>query len=127
MFEQDYLIRLIKDIVRLLARLVLHKEMAYVELPGESVHTSGQSFFKKLITLADNGQINEAENLLYDIDTDDLKNYELALAFYAHINDYSDDYLELCNYTRQEIISGLQEISNQFGISLFDSFTQLLS
>ncbi len=60
MIEQDYLMRMIKYIARLLAKLILHRDIVSVELPNENIHTDGQLFYQKLISLADNGQINEA-------------------------------------------------------------------
>ena len=40
--------------------------------------------------------------------------YEIALDFYKHINDYSDEKLKELNFSREEIVDGLNEIKNTF-------------
>lgn len=127
MIEQDYLMRIIKDIAKLLAKLILHKETASIDVSVDKEQTENHFLYKRLVNLADNGKINEAENLLYDIDTTDLQNYEVVLAFYTYLNDYTDGYLEECNFTRQEIESGLYDLSEKFGVTFYDSITRLLN
>lgn len=120
MFEQDYIMRMIKDMTRLLARIFFRKETASVELPEEEEMTEEELFYKKLLSMADQGLINKAENLLYDMDTSNMRNYETALAFYSYINEYSDEFLQASNYTRQEVVSGIKDISQRFGIQIED-------
>lgn len=127
MIEQDYLMRIIKDIAKLLAKLILQKETASIDTSEDKEQTENHFLYKRLVNLADNGKINEAENLLYDIDTTDLQNYEVVLAFYTYLNDYTDDYLEECNFTRQEIESGLHDLSKKFGVTFYDSISRLLN
>lgn len=127
MIEQDYLMRIIKDIAKLLAKLILHKETASIDISQDDEQTESHFLYKRLVNLADNGKINEAENLLYDIDTTNLQNYEVVLAFYTYLNDYPDDYLKECNFTRQEIESGLHDLSKKFGVTFYDSISRLLN
>lgn len=127
MIEQDYLMRLIKDITKLLTKLMLHRETESIDISQDDEQTENHFLYKKLIHLADNGKINEAENLLYDIDTTNLQNYEVVLAFYTYLNDYPDDYLKECNFTRQEIESGLHDLSKKFGVPFYDSISRFLN
>lgn len=120
MFEQDYIMRMIKDMTRLLARIFFRKETASVEFPEEEEMTEEELFYKKLLSMADQGLINKAENLLYDMDTSNMRNYETALAFYSYINEYSDEFLQASNYTRQEVVGGIKDISQRFGIQIED-------
>ena len=43
--------------------------------------------------MVDSGKINEAENQIYDMTSDDnMANLELALLFYSYLNDKDDDF-----------------------------------
>lgn len=66
-FEQDYLMRIIKEIAKLMAKVILHKETAGIDPSNENEQTENYFLYKRLVNLADNGKINEAENLLYDL------------------------------------------------------------
>lgn len=127
MFEQDYLIRMIKGIAQMLAKILFGKQSPGIELPKDNHYTSQQQLYNDLIRLTDTGHINEAENRLYDLDITDKKNYEVVLAFYHYLNDYSDDYLESCRYSRKEIESGLADMSHRFDISIYDNIKNLFS
>jgi hypothetical protein len=70
----------------------------------------------KLIT---DSKINEAEDLLFEsIDTFDSNYLLLALDFYARLNEYDDDDLKQCNFSREEIDDGLMEVKKLFGLNL---------
>ncbi|MCL2559632.1 MAG: DUF6483 family protein [Turicibacter sp.] len=73
---------------------------------------------QRLENLLADGKINEAENLLFDavqndaqVDHDYLR---VALDFYMKMDDYTDDYLALCHFSRQEIMDGWAEITKLF-------------
>ncbi len=63
--------------------------------------------YKKLIKLIDDGDINEAENLLIENETDDISYLELMLATYLYINELSDEQIKKSDYTREEIYDGV--------------------
>ena len=84
----------IQDIARLITRLLLKGDMPQYTLPAaEADYTEADRLFKKVIGLADEGDINGAENeLLMNMEDDDPDYLELALTFYLYLNeDYSDD------------------------------------
>ena len=62
--KDDYVMRMIKDMARVLARLILGKDDINYVLPEDEEFTVIDNLYKKLITMADAGQINEAENIL---------------------------------------------------------------
>lgn len=67
MFEDDYLLRLIKEMVRTVLKLLFHidfKEEDPVSVVFES--EDAEKTLYSLIHLADQGFINDAENQLYD-------------------------------------------------------------
>lgn len=116
--EQDYVMRMIKDFVRMLAKLLLNKDIAMVELDAENPVATTGLLHQSLISMADNGYINEAENQLDEKMESGNKEYlELALRFYMHINEYDDDFLEDHNYSREEIKEGLQRLGQAWGIT----------
>ena len=66
MFEQDYIMRLIKEMVRTLLKLLFHidTDSQTEELLKEREE---KETLNALLELVDGGEINEAENRLYDL------------------------------------------------------------
>lgn len=73
--------------------------------------------------MVDAGDINGAENELYEaLDVTDRNYLEMALAFYMYLNQLDDNTLYTANYSREEIVDGINSVSAQFGISGFEHF-----
>lgn len=87
-YQDDYVMRTISDLVRAIARLVLGKSDIDYDLPeDEDKYTDLDRIYKRLKDLVDEGNINDAENLLTDeLDTDSLDCLEMALTFYMYLN-----------------------------------------
>ncbi len=123
MFEQDYIMRQIKEMIRAVLKLLFNidTESAMTQWAEKSeAHAS----IGPLLKLVDEGKINEAENALYDI-TEDCREGSLktALLFYAHLNEKSDSFLEAHNFSRDEVKQGLKDILSRFGLgSISDLF-----
>lgn len=67
--------------------------------------------------MVDSGKINEAENQIYDMTSDDnIANLELALLFYSYLNDKDDDFLQKNDFCRDEIKSGITELIFRYGL-----------
>ena len=94
-YQDDYVMRTISDLVRAIARLVLGKNDIDYDLPeDEDRYTDLDRVYKRLKDLVDEGNINDAENLLTDeLDTDSLDCLEMALTFYMYLNQLKDDEL----------------------------------
>ena len=103
----------IQDIARLITRLLLKGDMPQYTLPAaEADYTEADQLFKKVIRLADEGDINGAENeLLMNMEEDDPDYLELALTFYLHLNDMDVD------YSREEILDGLKSLAEDWGVT----------
>lgn len=68
----------------------------------------------------DDGFINEAENRIYEIIEEGKKiDLEIALLFYSYLNDKTDKFLEEHNYSRDEIKTGLKDITARYGVNYF--------
>ena len=123
-FQDDYVMRTISDLVKAIARLFLGKDNVDYDLPtNEADDTEMDNRFRRLTALAEEGNINEAENLLFEeVDPADKKYLEMALAFYMYLNEFDDDFLYTNNYSREEIVDGINAISAEFGITGFEHF-----
>lgn len=121
--EKDYILRMIKDLTKSIAHLILGKSEIEYELPEESEYSRVDTLYVKLIELVNMGQINEAEDLLFDeINPSDMRQFEMAMSFYLYLNDFSDDYLEKNNYSRDEITEGIRSICKEYGVSSMVDF-----
>ena len=119
MFEQDYVMRLIKEMVRAILKLLFNidTDSPSAELLDDAKE---QQTLDELLDMVDNGFINEAENKIYEI-TEEVKktDLEMALLFYSYLNDKSDEFLEAHNYSRDEIKAGLKDITVRYGVAGF--------
>lgn len=120
MFEQDYMMRMIKNWGSFLAKVILNKDSVIYELPDKENHTQTDYLHKQLLNLINQGKINEAENLLYEeLDCKNKRYAELALDFYERLNNLDDEFLEKYNFPKEKIGLGLKAIAKEFGISIY--------
>ncbi len=112
-YEKDYIMRLIHGIVRMLARMIFGEN---IEDEGELAAIMDAAGCEKndyLRRMIDNGQINAAEEKLFDlIETsawDDRQKAALVIAFYDYLNHKDDSFLAQADFSRDEIICGLQD------------------
>ena len=116
-YEQDYVMRMIKDLARALALLIFGKKDIRYEIPEEKERTEEDNLYARLLQMADRGEINEAENILLTEFPKEFSNYVIMAAdFYQHIAEYSDEFLEEHNYSRDEILEGMESIAQEYGI-----------
>ena len=123
MFEQDYVMRLIKEMVRAILKLLFNID---TNSPSAELLKDAEErqTLDELLDMVDNGFINEAENKIYEMTEEGKKTgLEIALLFYAYLNDKSDEFLETHNYSRDEIKDGLKEVTIRYGV---DGFADIL-
>jgi len=105
--------------IQLIAKVFFKKDTIKYEIIDESNITQADLLHKELVGLLNSLRINEAENLLFErIRTNDLNYLAVALDFYRRINELNDEELEEADFSRDEIKSGLEEISKMFGLML---------
>lgn len=122
MFEQDYIMRLIKEMIRAILKLLFNidTEMPTIELLKNDEE---KATLETLLNMVDDGSINEAENKLFEIAAvEDKFNLEMILLFYSYLNDKSDDFLMENNFSRKELQEDLKCILAQYGL---DSMSEL--
>jgi len=125
MFEQDYIMRLIHEMIRTILKLLFNidTDSPTADLLGDSEEKAA---LDTLLDMADEGKINEAESIVYEITENlDHKSLEVALLFYSYVNEMPDEFLEENNYSRDDVKQGLMEIASRYGLdSIADMFLQ---
>ena len=109
MFTNDYIMRQIENLTNFLGRVIFQKETFKLEMFDEDWNVSGEGLlYFRLKKLVEEGDINSAENLLFDeIDSQQPeKLMAVALRFYSDLQLLSDKRLEECSFSRQEILDG---------------------
>ena len=122
MFEQDYIMRLIKEMIRAILKMLFNID---TETPTTELleNDEEKATLETLLNMVDDGSINEAENKIFEIAAiGDKINLEMILLFYSYLNDKSDDFLMENNFSRKELQEDLKCILSQYGL---DSMSEL--
>ncbi len=114
--EKDYLMRMIKEMTRVLVSVLLGKQLNMVELPPENQwQVSGSTLddFEKMVDL---GKINEAENLLLEnLDYHDKQELLAAIQLYQYIGEKDEAFLQEHDYSTEEALDGIQRLAEDLG------------
>lgn len=114
--EKDYIMRMIKEMVRILFSLIYGKKYVSVELEKENKYEVSGKNLKSFLDMIDSGQINEAENILLDnIDYTNNDDVMAAALFYQYLNEKDSEFLINNNYTKEEVLSGFKQLLVQSG------------
>ena len=116
--EKDYIMRMIKEMVRVLFSLAFGKKYVSVEPEKENKYEVSGKNLKNFLNMIDLGQINEAENILLDSIDYTNKNEVMAVAlFYQYLSEKDNQFLENNNYTKEEVLSGFKQLLMKSGYS----------
>lgn len=124
-FEKDYIMRIVKEMVRMLLKLLFDidttRSMEDVIKEAEEKQT-----LDRLIKMIDEGFVNEAENELYEITLDgDRTHLKTALIFYYHLSEKDEDFLSRHGYTQEEVKEGVEDLIDRYGVKdIADLFTE---
>ena len=114
--EKDYIMRMIKEMVRVLFSLMFGKKYVSVELEKENKYEVSGKNLKNFLDMIDFGEINEAKNILLDsIDYTDRNEVMAAALFYHHLSEKDSKFLKSNNYTKEEVMSGFKQLLMQSG------------
>ena len=114
--EKDYIMRMIKEMVRILFSLIYGKKYVSVELEKENKYEVSGKNVKSFLDMIDSGQINEAENILLDnIDYANNDEVMAAALFYQYLSEKDSEFLINNNYTKEEVLSGFKQLLVQSG------------
>lgn len=114
--EKDYLMRLIREMVRMLLSFVAGKQYAQVELPGENKYGVSEGKLSELKAMVDKGEINETENMLLErLDSGDREAAAELVFFYSCVGEKDAAFLAKHRYTQEEVLEGLRHLSKRLG------------
>ena len=114
--EKDYIMRMIKEMVRVLFSLMFGKKYVSVELEKENKYEVSGKNLKDFLDMIDSGEINEAENILLDsIDYTDRNEVMATALFYQYLSEKDSEFLKNNNYTKEEVLSGFKQLLMQSG------------
>lgn len=117
MLQDDFILRQIREMIHAVMRMLFQVNVS--ELSPEVIEdASARTVLEKLLALTDEGRIDEAENQLYEMTCDgDRQNLEIGLLFYYNLNGKDDDFLETHNFSREEIMTGIQDLADRYQLS----------
>lgn len=121
--EKDYILRLIHEIIRMIAKLALGKDISQDEedaLPPEVMNQ-----YKTLSAMIDHGFIDSAEDaLIENLDANDMQYFQMALMFYLQLNEKTEEYLTEHDFSKKEILDGIKYIVGFYGYGhILEAFT----
>ena len=123
MLQDDFIMRMIHEMVTTLLKLIFHIELGENEEQNFKDQETASNYLE-LLALIQAGEINEAENKLLDeLDSDDMEHFKIALMIYYHLNEIDFNFLEEHNYSKNEITDGLRYVSSVYG---YDSMAEAL-
>ncbi len=112
--------RQIDDLAGVLAKVFFAKDSSKYEIIDEQGNFSTGNFFHyQLMKLLNVGEINKAENLLFEqiAENPNEKNFQIALDFYRELEKLSDEYLDNHEFARTEILEGLISLKQIYNIA----------
>ena len=117
MLQDDFILRQIREMVHAVMKMLF--QVSASELTPEVIEDStARTTLENLNALTDEGKIDEAENQLYEMTCDgDRQNLEIGLLFYYNLNGKDDDFLEVHNFSHEEIMTGIQDLADRYQLS----------
>lgn len=120
--KQDYITRIIDEAIKILIkRLFKINDDKYYDLLDENQEFKNE--YEKLKQLVDQYKINEAENILFSYNIDKEEKMKIAILMYRYINSKDEEFLKNSNYTREEILEGIKDISKECG---YENITSII-
>jgi len=125
MIREDYLMRQIEIVARTLAKLIFNKDTSeYIIIDYQTLGDTDM-LHSRLVQLIGELKIDEAENLLFEKIEEELEKdstgrgyLEVAIDFYARLNELSSQILDGCGFEREEIDEGIREVARLYGINI---------
>lgn len=122
MIHEDYLMRQIQMMVAFIAKMVFKKDtISYTAIKDEGTNiTHDGELYLDLMSRIKKGEINEAENMLFEAVQKNPNNalLEIALDFYNTLGEMPDEFLSDNNFSREEVCQGLCDILKIYNIDL---------
>ena len=118
MYEQDYIMRMNRDVIRTISKLILGRDM---EEPMDITANELKSEDKKMLILNEQVDVEKITELEEKIQEQIVNNkeraLEQALLFYSYLNKQSDEFLAANDVDKEKIKEGLMFIAKQYEIA----------
>lgn len=117
MFEQDYLLRQITMMTKVLLKIFFKLDIGEtMDVEFEDAETL--ALHNEILSLADRGQICQAEDRLFEVleKNPSDENLKTALLFYDHLIKKDESFLEENDFSRKEIESGINDCIKLYGL-----------
>ena len=109
-YQKDWLMRQIESMIAAIIHFITHTSKQEDEVQ------ISLSLTEEIDCFLQRGDICGAENWIYEnLDDNDIRWLHASVYFYKKLNAYSDEYLADHNFGRDEIITGLTDMSEKFG------------
>lgn len=116
MFEQDYIMRQIHQIIEILMKVIFNIDNRYLSIDLIK-DTETRETADDMLKNADIGNINEAEKKLCElIENRTMDSLLAGLIFYSYLNEKDDDYLESNGFSRDEVEDGIRHLLSEYGL-----------
>lgn len=116
-FSQDWIVRQIQMIAQFLAKLLFGKDTSEYIIEDEENLNGTDLLYKALCAKLEKGDICGAEDILFEaLENGGKENLEVAIDFYAKLNNMSDAELEKADFSREEVEEGLKNAAAMFGL-----------
>lgn len=116
MWEQDYIMRQIHQILKILVKVLFNVSDESPSLALiQDVET--KEAVGDLLKNIDDGNINQAENEISEMTDNTTKDNLLAgIIFYSYLNEKDDEYLESHDFSREEVEDGVKNLLSKYGL-----------
>lgn len=116
MFEQDYIMRQIRQIIQVLMKIILK-----IDTPSpETVlinEIGKREISDDMLRNIDSGSIDEAEKKLFSlIQNRTMDDLLVALVFYSYLNEKEDEFFETHNYSRSYVENSIKRLLSEYGL-----------
>lgn len=115
MFEEDYIMRLIRELVRTILKLSFNIE---TESPSAELleNEEDKELLGRLLDMVDSGNVKKAEGQLQDLASSDRGGFMVELLFYSYLNDKTDEFLDSAGFSREKVKSGIDQATDRYGL-----------
>ena len=114
--EKDYIMRIIKEMARVLFSLMLGKKYVAVQMERNNGYEVSGRKLDELLGMIDCGEINRAENLLQEsIDYSDKQSVAAAALFYQYLSEKEEGFLTEHDFSKEEVLDGMNRLLQKSG------------
>ena len=125
--SNDWLLKQINVVSEFLQKLFTDMETSRKLNENEQYQKDSFEFERLLENLIEEDRINDAENILFEkLETNNLMYATIATRFYDKLKGLSDEKLQKSNYSRDEILQGLNDMCDMFGLEIFKGYKKLV-